>query len=125
EVMAAPCNEESSTRRSALPRVRPKPRSSGSATTVATRVASSPGSTDNALGLIRVCQFFCSTRTSVSKAECVRDISPAAWPPKLSIHARCQPDLAGWRLPPQTPRRLGGRQPLVGLGVTSRLELLP
>ncbi len=31
-VMAAPCSEESSTRRSELPRVVPKPRSSGSQT---------------------------------------------------------------------------------------------
>ena len=31
-VMAAPCSDESSTRRSELPRVMPKPRSSGSAT---------------------------------------------------------------------------------------------
>jgi hypothetical protein len=34
-VMAAPCSDDSSTRRSALPSVRPKPRSSGSAMTVA------------------------------------------------------------------------------------------
>ena len=34
-VMAAPCSEDSSTRRSALPSVMPKPRSSGSATMVA------------------------------------------------------------------------------------------
>ena len=32
EVMAAPCSDESSTRRSELPSVMPKPRSSGSAT---------------------------------------------------------------------------------------------
>ena len=38
EVTAAPCSDDSSTRRSALPRVRPKPRSSGSATTVAARL---------------------------------------------------------------------------------------
>ena len=35
-VMAAPCSDDSSTRRSALPSVMPKPRSSGSATMVAT-----------------------------------------------------------------------------------------
>ena len=34
-VMAAPCSDDIRTRRSALPSVRPKPRSSGSATTVA------------------------------------------------------------------------------------------
>jgi hypothetical protein len=37
---AAPCSDDSSTRRSALPSVRPKPRSSGSATTVALRFGS-------------------------------------------------------------------------------------
>jgi hypothetical protein len=42
EVIAAPCSEESSTRRSALPSVRPKPRSSGSATKVARRLPSAP-----------------------------------------------------------------------------------
>ena len=36
-VTAAPCNEDSSTRRSELPSVRPKPRSSGSAVMVAIR----------------------------------------------------------------------------------------
>src|SRR5579862_780312 len=70
EVTAAPCSEDSSTRLSALPRVRPKPRSSGSATTVATRSASPPGSTASCFGLIRVCQFFCSTTfASVDKAR--------------------------------------------------------
>src|SRR4029077_12500699 len=69
EVTAAPWSEDNSTRRSALPRVRPKPRSSGSATTVATRLASPPGSTESCLGLIRVCQFFCSPTTSIDKAR--------------------------------------------------------
>ena len=39
-VMAAPCKDDSSTRRSALPSVTPKPRSSGSAMMVASRLAS-------------------------------------------------------------------------------------
>src|SRR5947207_4316250 len=99
EVIAAPCNEESSTRRSALPRVKPKPRSSGSAVTVATRVASSPGSTDNALGLIRVCQFFCSTRTSVGKSGvCPRQIAGGLAAGVILYNARCQPDLVGRRV---------------------------
>ena len=42
EVIAAPCSDDISTRRSALPSVRPKPRSSGSAITVAMRAASAP-----------------------------------------------------------------------------------
>src|SRR6185437_3609550 len=61
EVTAAPCSEESRMRRSALPSVRPKPRSSGSATTVAMRDGSCPGSTLSLFGLIRACQFFCIT----------------------------------------------------------------
>ena len=47
---AAPCSEDSSTRRSALPSVTPKPRSSGSATTVAMRLASSPVATCELFG---------------------------------------------------------------------------
>ena len=56
-VIAAPCSEDSSMRRRALPRVMPKPRSSGSATTSRAR-GSSPGSTSSRFGLIRSCQFF-------------------------------------------------------------------
>src|SRR5215510_7140158 len=60
-VMAAPCKEESSTRRSALPSVMPKPRSSGSATMVATLSRCRPEATSSLVGLIRSCQFFCNT----------------------------------------------------------------
>src|SRR5262245_13927493 len=55
---AAPCSEESRIRRSALPSVWPKPRSSGSATSVAKRVASEPGVTCSLFGRISSCQFF-------------------------------------------------------------------
>src|SRR5476651_2051291 len=61
DVTAAPCSEDSSTRRSALPSVRPKPRSSGSATIVAVRLASTPASVTSFSGLMRSCQFFGST----------------------------------------------------------------
>jgi hypothetical protein len=44
-------------RRMALPRVMPKPRSSGSATMVATFDGSAPGSTSSFSGLIKDCQF--------------------------------------------------------------------
>ena len=60
-LIAAPCSEDSSTRRSALPSVMPKPRSSGSATMVATRSRSRPGLMSSFVGLIRSCQFFCRT----------------------------------------------------------------
>src|ERR1051326_8142885 len=55
---AAPCSDDSRMRRSALPSVTPKPRSSGSATTVATRRESVPAATCSLLGLISSCQFF-------------------------------------------------------------------
>src|SRR4051794_41079493 len=56
-VTAAPCKEDNRIRRMALPSVMPKPRSRGSATTVAARGGSAPGSTSSFSGLIRDCQF--------------------------------------------------------------------
>src|SRR5215218_9105632 len=55
---AAPCSDDSNTRRSALPSVWPRPRSSGSATIVATRVGSLPAVTCSLFGRISSCQFF-------------------------------------------------------------------
>src|SRR3546814_17173265 len=55
--MAAPWSDESSTRRSALPSVRPKPRSSGSATKVALRLPSLPALISRLLGFFNSCQF--------------------------------------------------------------------
>src|SRR5579872_321515 len=55
---AAPCSDDNRIRRSALPSVTPKPRSSGSATTVATRRESVPALTCSLLGRISSCQFF-------------------------------------------------------------------
>ena len=57
-VIAEPCKDESRMRRSALPSVTPKPRSSGSAITVASRSPRCPGSTSSLGGLISCCQFF-------------------------------------------------------------------
>ena len=48
-------------RRIALPSVMPKPRSSGSATTVATQEGSLPGSNSSFSGLISDSQFLCNT----------------------------------------------------------------
>ncbi len=62
EVTAAPCSDESSTRRSALPSVRPKPRSSGSATKVAFRLPSPPFFS-RPFGFFSSCQFFALTDT--------------------------------------------------------------
>ncbi|MCY1171550.1 hypothetical protein D9M73_116640 [compost metagenome] len=61
EVTAAPCSEDSSTRRSALPSVRPKPRSSGSAMKVALRLPSPPGFFSRPDGFFNSCQFFALT----------------------------------------------------------------
>src|SRR3712207_939865 len=61
EVTAAPWSEERSTRRSELPSVRPKPRSSGSATKVALRRASPWARFSRALGFFISCQFFALT----------------------------------------------------------------
>ena len=55
---AAPCSEDSSMRRSALPSVTPKPRSSGSATTVAIALRIAAGATCSLFGRISSCQFF-------------------------------------------------------------------
>src|SRR5918994_2730938 len=62
-VTAAPWRDDSRTRRRGLPSVVPKPRSSGSATTVAIRFGSSPGETSSLFGLISSCQFFWITTT--------------------------------------------------------------
>src|SRR4051812_13484620 len=71
-VTAAPCNEDSSTRRSALPSVMPKPRSSGSATMGATRSGSDPTSTPSFSGRISDRQFLSITSISL------RPLSPLA-----------------------------------------------
>src|SRR6266508_827693 len=55
---AAPCSDDNRMRRSALPSVWPKPRSSGSATTVANRFASVPGVICSLFGRMSSCQFF-------------------------------------------------------------------
>src|SRR4051812_35064873 len=64
-VTAAPCSDDSSTRRSALPSVMPKPRSSGSATMVATRSGSDPTSTPSFSGRISDRQFLSITSISL------------------------------------------------------------
>src|SRR3954470_191113 len=74
---AAPCNEERSTRRSALPKVTPKPRSSGSATTVATRFASPPAATWSFSGRISSCQFFWITVIIISHGCGISPAHPA------------------------------------------------
>ena len=62
EVTAAPWSEDSSTRRSELPSVIPKPRSSGSATNTARRRLSPPPTFfSSALGFFSSCQFFALT----------------------------------------------------------------
>src|SRR5215510_2910489 len=77
---AAPCSEDSRIRRSALPSVTPKPRSSGSATTVATRAGSLPMETWSLFGLINSCQFFWITSSPFQRRGLSRlGTPPAAW----------------------------------------------
>src|SRR5438270_792193 len=66
---AAPCSEDNRMRRSALPRVWPKPRSSGSATRVAKRLGSVPGVTWSLFGRISSCQFFWIVTVSPIRAS--------------------------------------------------------
>src|SRR3954454_21542210 len=74
EVTAAPCSELRSTRRSELPRVIPKPRSSGSATNTARRRMSPPPIFfSSALGFFSSCQFF--TLTAILFPPLWRDVS--------------------------------------------------
>ena len=73
---AAPCSDDSRMRRSALPSVTPKPRSSGSATTVAMRAASVPAATWSLFGLINSCQFFWITSSPFSGAGLVASRDP-------------------------------------------------
>src|SRR4051812_31454566 len=70
---AAPCSDDSRMRRSALPSVWPKPRSSGSATTVANRIASVPGVICSLFGRISSCQFFwIVTLSPMGQSICVQ-----------------------------------------------------
>src|SRR5438309_1890320 len=61
EVTAAPWSEDRSTRRSELPSVIPKPRSSGSATKTARRLSPPPTFFSSELGFLSSCQFFALT----------------------------------------------------------------
>ena len=117
EVIAAPCSDDSSTRRSELPSVWPKPRSSGSATTVATRRGSSPWTTSSFFGLISSCQFFWITGRSPSLRNGVNGAG-GSW--SRESRQATRPKSAAQA---QTRRRLRGRQPLCGIGVTSRIEV--
>ena len=78
EVTAAPCSEERSTRRSALPRVTPKPRSRGSATRRILREGSEPASTCGFSGRISCCQFL-----SIIYVPQDRKGRPAKWAERL------------------------------------------
>jgi hypothetical protein len=121
--------------RSALPSVRPKPRSSGSATMVAWRGGRGLGCTSSFVGLIRSCQFLLITgrplfriagtsmvMMAVAAAETLPNLvhgSSAKYCP--ASRATLVERLNGGEL--QTRRRLRGRQPLCGIGVTSRIEV--
>ena len=81
DVTAAPCSDDRRTRRNALPSVRPNPRSSGSATMVASREASMPGSICSLFGLINACQFLFIARDDLI---CVVPPFVAAWAGRMT-----------------------------------------
>src|SRR5580693_5032317 len=117
-------------RRSALPSVWPKPRSSGSATSVAKRVASWPAVTWSLFGRISSCQFFwivtvfhpwASRRgDDVTGVGDLAGKSPAALQSSQNSKSRRKPPATSKH---QTRRRLRGRQPLCGIVVTSRIDV--
>src|SRR5262249_54344862 len=77
EVTAAPWSELSSTRRSELPRVMPKPRSKGSATKAARRRWSPPDCFfSSALGFLSSCQFFALTAIFLPHGGHLYGVSP-------------------------------------------------
>jgi len=75
-------------RRNALPSVTPKPRSSGSATSVATRFGSAPTATCSLFGLINSCQFFWITFAPIalSGAVLLRVSHSAPWEPSAAAN---------------------------------------
>ena len=113
EITAAPCSDDSRMRRIALPSVMPKPRSSGSATIVATRDGSAPGSTSSFSGLIRLCQFLWSATRDPLFSSTAKDRTLARPARKCRRSAE-----------DQTRRRLRGRHPLCGIGVMSRIAVI-
>src|SRR6201999_2888833 len=78
---AAPCSEDKRMRRRALPSVTPKPRSSGSAITVASRAGSDPAVTWSLFGLINSCQFFWITSSPFQRRghDGLAQTPPAVW----------------------------------------------
>ncbi len=94
---AAPCSDDSRMRRSALPSVWPKPRSSGSATRVAKRVGSVPGVTWSLFGRISSCQFFWIVTVSpIGQSIC--DPNHWRWRSRISprhIHSQKSSQAAG------------------------------
>ena len=123
-VTAAPCSDDSNTRRSALPSVRPKPRSSGSATAVTLRRGLPPGTISSAVGLMSSCQFL----WIMLCPPCSRPGRSIARAAPEEMRAPPLPFAGGRRrsevLSVQTRRRFGGRQPLCAIGVTSLIAVI-
>src|SRR5215510_553534 len=121
---AAPCSEDNRIRRSALPSVTPKPRSSGSATAVATLEASLPTATWSLFGLINSCQFFWITSSPFQRRGLLAPGAPH--PPhgeNLGGNTRAG-RMVRAKENNYTRRRFRGRQPLCGIVVTSRIEVI-
>ena len=119
--MAAPCSEDIKIRRKALPSVRPKPRSSGSATTVAWRIGSLPGLTSSCVGLINSAQFLWIMRPSIPVCLHVQKADARGF--KITDRGRANSTTPSRLVKSYTRRRFGGRQPLCAIGVTSRIDV--
>src|SRR5450432_3730763 len=85
---AAPCSDDNRMRRSALPSVWPKPRSSGSATRVAKRLESLPGVIWSLLGRISSCQFFWIVTVS-PMGQSICDSNHWRWRPRDQSRVTC------------------------------------
>ena len=96
-------------RRSALPSVIPKPRSSGSAEMTADRPGIAPGLQVELAGLDESLPVFVRERCGHRLVSI-----PAGRAGALVSIGCCN----------HTRRRFGGRQPLCGIGVTSRIDVI-
>jgi hypothetical protein len=119
-VTAAPWSEDSRTRRSALPSVRPKPRSSGSRDDGGLTASGRAGLTWSLFGLTDPASSSDHDRTLLVTGLHARPYLAAGAP---RTGAGRPAGAASTRRANQTRRRLRGRQPLCGIGVTSRIEV--
>ena len=121
---AAPCSDDNRMRRSALPSVTPKPRSSGSATTVASRLGSTAGGHLELVGSDQFLPVLLDRHVGTHRVE------RRGSRPRIPLRPVGRFGGGGPIGPPDenivghTLRLLRGRQPLCGIVVTSRIEVM-